>query len=785
MIPQFSQLFIYSPDKNNSTCKIFIATPSLDKEQTLGRLFGIIEIESPDRALWDTVSHLAEEMEKYYYGESNIQLTLGRPNRAISVEETFEKSIQVFNDRLIELIKGGKLANLLQKINIILGVFKDETVHFAAVGNASAFLIHQLKSQEYRLVNILDTAGGREEKINPFKILSHIVNGQINKNDSLLFCTNSLLDYLSLDKIKQTLTTLEPAAATRHLKDLLLEASINTTFSSIIIKLNPGPAEVRGESEIRLPQKSLEHLVVTEKTTEEYLSPPLKFNVKKYSAWLVAKTKTTAQTAYRGYQAYQQKKRADQKRSELSRLADQASGLVARKPQIQPAKEPARIKTPANKIQPLAAAKLEGQKILLRGIAGVRSVKAAGLGFQRGLINQKRRWRENGKIIYSRSLTLLARGINRVKAWPRQSQILVVACLILFIILAESLVWLGQNRLSGEEQKTYNRLTAEIQQKYSEAESALIYNDTARAGQLLAAAKVLDSQFTPAAKRQKNTATLEAQLLALDNKLQRRVTVTPQLLADLPQAIGQPFTANSLNLIDQKLYTINDLTGAFYRLDLADKKVTPLNLISTNPQIKFSFINQKTITYYHGGNGLVRLDPAANSLTEAPINLAGQENKINDLAIYNNRLYILNSAASQIYRYQPAGSGFGAASPWVRDDSDLKTATAIAADGDVYLLTNTAEIKKMSSGKNRDWQYDTVEPSLATATKIWTNAATDYLYILDPQNRRLVVINKTNGRLAAQYSADSFGQLKDFAINEKNKAAYLLSGNLIYQIDLQ
>ncbi len=801
MIPQFSQLFIHHPDKSNSVCKIFISAPSLDKEQTLGRLFGIIEIESADRGLWNTINTLAEEMEKDYYGEDNIQLTTGTPNREISVEETFEKSIQFFNDKLIELIKGGRLANLLDKISIIIGILKDDKVHFATVGHTSSFLIHQLKSQEYRIIDVLETSGSKEEKINPFKILTNIVSGEINKNDSILFCTNSLLDYLSLDKIKQTLTTQEPAAATRHLKDLLIEASINTTFASIIIKMVSGTEEVKIDKEIELPQKSLDHLVVTEKATEEFLSPPFKSNLKKYSRIIVKKTKNLV-TAISQRSWNFIKEKTNQK-LEARKAATKAKVKKEKVQKSVPEMKIEKIEEIRNDdildiekekslISPTAdlLARLKEFSAPLKSLTKKISFipnKITGLFAQIKNIFKGNRAERKEQInkIYNYFINKLAKYLKKFRSLPKASQGLFIAALILFVIFSYSIVSMAKNRVSADEQKVFNRLVIQVEDKKNEIESALIYNDEKRASELMTEAQELYNQMNIKTKGQENQiTTLEKSLSELNLKLQHIIEVEPEVLANF-STVNSNINPATLTLVEDNLYTIDSADNSFYSVSLANGNINDLGLKANNPQIKLAINDGKDIIYYHSGNSFIKYNTGNNKLENLEATLTNQENKIKGLGIYNRRLYILTPANNQVYRYNRSGNTLSSPTNWVRDDSNLENIIDLAIDGDMYLLANNGEIKKYTAGKQKNFSTGAIDPALDNPTKISTSTNSDSLYVLDKTNQRLIELDKSSGRLIAQYRSNSFNDLKDLIIDYKNKQAFLLNGKSVLKINLQ
>jgi len=782
MIPQFSQLFIYSPDKSSSVCKIFISNPTLDKEQSLGRLFGIIEVESVDRALWDTVENLAVTVERSYYGEESIHIDPSRPNRAISVSDTFEKAIQHFNDRLIDLIKGGKLAALIDKMHIIIGVLKGSDVYFGAVGNVSSFLVHQLKSGEYRLIDIIATTGNREEKLNPFKVLSNIVSGQVEQNDSLLFCTNSLLDYLSLDKIKQTVTTLEPANATRHLKDLLLEASINTAFAGVLIKLISTTAQSPVRRTIELPQRSLDNLLHTEQATEQYLSPPLKFNALKYSRLISEHLKRAgikSATTAKAYWQHRQQQRAVRQHEQQKQV------VMATERPIQPTQPTTQPVRPAAAPRPTPApvrrarqpwwpiVRHWAQRVALVVLAATHRFFDLVIDLAQQLTEPQASWRLLVKNKYQLLTRWLAQGLRQFFALPRQQQALGIIGVLLVAMLASNLATTGQREIERQRSAVFASTVGQINEQFATAEGALIYEDEERATTAVAEAKAALAGLTTTKRKEKNTVDqLQQKLSELTRKLSR---ITPVTITELGTLNGEAIT---IQRSGDLIFTINSADNAVARWSGADG-LKLLEVKAATPQIKYA---AGDLLYYHGGNGLVRLDPTKQTFSEAASNLAVVTGAVTDITLYQRRLYILSAAQKQIYRLYAVGSGFGKAEPWLREPADLSQAISIAVDGDIYALYSDGRIDKFSAGKHQDYTARAIEPALTNPRKIFvTNTQ---LYILDPSQSRIVVLVKGTGNLVAQYTNDSFSQLKDLALDEKNKLGYALVGNRLVRFPL-
>ncbi len=822
MIPQFSQLYIYSPDKSRSTSKIFITSPSLDKELALGRLFGIIEIESPDRALWDTVESLVSEIENDYYGSDNVQLETDRPSHAISVEKTFEHSIQSFNDRLIELIKGGKLAAYVEKLNIIIGVLKDRQLHFAHVGSPKALLAHPMKSNEYRLIDIVDQSGGGQTKVNPYKVIANIVSGELSVGDTVVLCTASLLDYLSLDKIKQTVTTLEPPAATQHLRDLLLEASINTVFAAVVVKLTPTDAEATIKKDIRLPQRSLENLLATEKTTENYLTPPLKFNLKKYSALAAGLLKRLAVYLYQtanqkisqAYQQYQKNKL--RKDSELYAEPIKPSPAIVAETTIMEIDDDldktdliveeltTTIDVQSDLTEPVlsttnqiaASSKSSyltmsknfffrlGQKIKKTFLVIVDNLQQL---FSALISGRQERTRQL-KILVNRWLNKLAGYLRNFYALSRPQKIAIVGLAILLALFLQSLIATGLAKQSGLSDSQYQAILTEIADKKTAAESALIYKDETTARSLVAQANDLIAQLPTATRSQRSAIKdLQAQLQIVSSKLQHLTVIdNPEVLIDVSQTIGP---ADGLIWAKNQLYIYSRQSKRLARFNPTSQEIVDLQINSNMGDIVASALRgDNALLFYHNQNGLSQFDLTAQAvgqgLANLEINLDGQANKIVDLAVYSNRLYVVSPANNQIYRYTPTLTGFGQVQNWIKSDRDLGKVVAMAIDGGIYLLTADGQVQKFVGGQKQNYQLSGLEPALTDPTDIWTDENSDLLYILEPSSQRLIAINKDTGLLQAQYRSDKFSGLTAMAVDQKNNRAFILSDSKLYQISL-
>ena len=82
-------------------------------------------------------------------------------------------------------------------------------------------------------------------------------------------------------------------------------------------------------------------------------------------------------------------------------------------------------------------------------------------------------------------------------------------------------------------------------------------------------------------------------------------------------------------------------------------------------------------------------------------------------------------------------------------------------------------------GKKQDLALDTVDPAITVASRLIVTP--DYFYVFEPTAKRLILWSN-KGTYLAQYIFSDLNNLKDFAVNDKDKQIYLLDGHSVYQM---
>lgn len=753
---QAGKLLIYDPEKSRTTPNVYIFRGSPLEEKNLGKLFVLMEIESPDNINHEIIRAIQEEIRVNYYQSTEFD------NLEVAFENTLQKVNQKLPDLLAPLAEGDK--DWLDKISILIAILRNNILHFASVGKTEAFLIHKDK-----IVNILESTSSPESgEINPLKIFSNIISGNLNPQDALLFCTPTLLEYISLEKLKHIIASHPSSEATLRLEDLLAENEGYHSFAAIVVKLIPVEeawrAPERTEATLpqaSAPQSSMEELITREQTTSRLLTPSLGRVVFKESKalWqrlkLFIQLKVLKQSSRRA--AFMEKERTP--------------GIVT----------PSRERQKRSLITRFLAFLILSVKNGLQKIVWL---------IRKIIISLKSKEALKGQIqtFPKRTEKGITKKIIRFKYLPRSRKVLLIVALILIFLFAESIVWLGDRREKARQAQEYDQILAQAQESVAEAEAAMIYENEEDARLLLIESSNLLAKIPADSKKYKE------EISNLNQKIQAQSNIVNHI-----NNIPEPITAADFTTVDfsanlakitgyqDNIYAFNPTNNSIYQANLTDQNVS---LVSDKPslesKLKFIFLkDQNNLLFYLENDSLQELNLKENNFTPRTIAYANQDRTIKDIFYYSNRFYTLDPKNNQIFRHSRSGLNWGQGESWIQAENlDVKDGVSLAINGSIYVLKSNGEIYKLFGGAlDEDFKPSTFEPNLSGATKISTETELTNLYILDPPHKRLILLTK-EGKLINQYVSDKFDNLKDLYVREKDKKVYLLNGTKILEVEV-
>lgn len=166
---------------------------------------------------------------------------------------------------------------------------------------------------------------------------------------------------------------------------------------------------------------------------------------------------------------------------------------------------------------------------------------------------------------------------------------------------------------------------------------------------------------------------------------------------------------------------------------------------------------------------------------------------VETMVVFGGNVYLLDTTKSRIWKYiatekgLPAGrQGFSELKEYLNPDTlpDLSRATGMVIDGSVWIGTTDGNIRRFTQGKENTFVDKGVDPPFGQKLTVFTSDEAKNLYVLDVQNKRVVVLDK-DGIYLAQYTWINDLNPNQLVVAEKQGKILLLAGGKLYSIDLK
>lgn len=731
-------LLLYDPNRSRATTNVWIARPTPDEEQRLGKLFMLITIDTHQRVNHDIIGIIQDEVRVQYY-----------QGQGLSPERQFEHALTHTNQRLNDLIADG-VNQWVNQAHILLGVVHHQRFILAPVRSVHAFLL-----QNSRLIDIVGEPDLSPP--NPLRFFSETITGYVSPQDQLLFCLPSLLDYFSLEKLRRTMLDNDPHEAVRLLEQHVLGVDPSVSFGAMIFSfqesyestapmtqefsLQQRPVHIPGA-----PVSSMNSLIRQEKETAQLLAPSVWPAIRNGASGLASIIRRTYRTT------------------------------ILRKPPrrvVQVPPEEASLPM-LNEVAPTAPIRRIRKPSPFTRIG--LTIQTAARSF--GDVVQSILPRRQPRVRFRLPSVSASSGIRWWRSLSIRQQQLAGAALLILVILSGTLF--ASSRKQATTLNDTTDVAASIQTHIDQAESALLYGgeSTARL-ELQSAAESIVTLPTKTKAQQQLRSELLGKMQALVDRVAKKTTAIPTVVA-----------TTEANENAQQLY----LTGATLTAYAPEtQSVTVLKIASNttehhtltvdigDPQTGTTTIGN-TILFSTDRQSFVEYDPKTdtwNSLT-ATLN---RQASLKSLTMFQQRLYALEGTSGTITRATRSPRSVSSFSNWLKEAPDLSSAKQIVVDGSIFILQDPTTVTNYFSGKKTTFALPPVSPAITNITRIWTTEAAKYLYLLEADQRRIMVITK-DGSFVRQFAADSWTQAKDITINEKDKFGYILNGSAIERFPL-
>lgn len=374
----------------------------------------------------------------------------------------------------------------------------------------------------------------------------------------------------------------------------------------------------------------------------------------------------------------------------------------------------------------------------------IKEEKPASPFYSSSLDEEIRREKKLPKI-FSSFFSLFNRRGNSSLNHPRK--VILTIIIIILIIFIGSVAFAVKKQQDAKTESIFQSVYPQASKKYEEGKSLLGLNEGLAQDSFSEAKKLLEEGKNKLPKNSEE----EKKLLALLNEVNQSLDKAPK-----------PNMVNS-----KEVNTENS--------DLLNSEIKNQGLYFTKDSEKIYYLTSGQIYS-------LKLDGSGK---ESVITNDSDWTSPGGFSTYIGNLYVLDKKENQILKFVATDSEYSK-SNYFSDNAgiDFSKAISMAIDSSVYVLSTNGNISKFNRGASEDFSVSGLDKDLSNPTKIFTNADSDFVYVLDTGNSRIVVLEK-NGTYKAQYQASVIKTAKDFDIDEENKKVYVLSGTKIYELALQ
>jgi len=249
--------------------------------------------------------------------------------------------------------------------------------------------------------------------------------------------------------------------------------------------------------------------------------------------------------------------------------------------------------------------------------------------------------------------------------------------------------------------------------------------------------------------------------------------------------VKSDFIANRMALQDTVLIFLDSGQGKIIALDTIKKQWTD---IPAGAAAQMKDIELQGQNAYVMGSGLFRIN-----LSDSKESKQLKENNdvlqnATGMRLYKQFIYVISIPQNNIFRYSMDDKDRDQLSEpigWLRPPVvfDLNQIQSFTIDGNLWIGTKTGEIKKFTTGLESPFTVIGLKEPFTSPLTIYTQEDQKNIYVLEPAKERVVVLNK-EGVFQREIKSPTLATTTSLAVNEKTKKAYVLSGALIFQIDL-
>ena len=720
-------------------------------EQKHGSLYAVIEIEDKGGHAEELAETIIDTLHSEYYDDPDKESLT-----------SFESALAKVNEALAEKTQEGQI-NWLGKLNAILAVLSENTLHLTQSGKAEAYL--------YRGDHALHVSDGLTgDSINPLRTFINVASGDLAENDRLAFVTPDVFLKISKDELKKYATATSPRTAIEDISKVLSGENGATLPNAVLVIEMVSPEsfaaakepEVPGEAWVKEEKKTLEP--VAEKTVKG-----------------AAKAFDLLGKAASGASAFIATKAIPGVKSGAGKISAKIKNFKKEKGAEQIILESEEKITPIEKVETKTSSELEMEE-WKEGVLETPKEEADLSGGGEIRIKEtespKRLSLERFNFSFAEKTKDSFSGFSKKFRLPKGKNS--VLYLIVGVVLIVGLfAFLGISSANNRARTAAENTYTQAKEKYNQAVSEIDSGQRAQGVEDLKIAEKLANDAKNSKYKKDDAEKLLSDISSAREKALGVVKNTAEEFADFGKGnLDEMFSDGT------SLYGIKFSDGSVYKINIASKEVsTVVEAPKIDGAVKFAAIipKRKVLVLYTDSKLVYEIDLVSKKVTKQTT--SGEWEDAVAAAQYNNNLYLLSPSLGQVYKHVKSSSGYGKKTNYVSKpaEGELAGAIDIAIDSDVYTISADGKMNKYTAGVKKDYTINGLPESLSGVAHIFTDTDVKGQYIV--AGDKIVRVDASQN-FTNQYASDAVKDIKGIFVIDKSGLIYVLSGGKVYTIKL-
>lgn len=699
-----------------------------------GSIYAVIELEDKGGHAEEIAERIIDVLHESFY-----------ENLEKEPLESFEESLAKINDELADRSSEGQI-NWLGKLNAILGIFSENTLHVTQTGKAEAYLYRG----EHTMHITEDLAG---DSINPQRTFINIASGDLTEKDKVALATPGVFYKISKSELKNYTLESSPKNAADNISKLLSGENGTVKPNAILLMEMISPESYAADDEAT---ESAEAWVREDSNTMEDVSKGITggaFKLFDFLGKAFAATSTFISTKALPI-VREGTQKAGSKIKEFRKVEDAENIILESEERLSAERikeadasldidtDDGILETPAENNKEIRIKETRRKPKLL-------SVERFDFSFLERLKDKT------------------TSGAKSIRLPRGKSSYLYIGIAIFLII---SLVaYLGYAGTIKEAKSASETKLNQASSLYEESLSKLSNEDYRVASSNLISAEKLATEVAESKYLNEEARDLLTKINEKKDEASRITRNTAQLFNEFETNIDQIFTNGTL------IYAVDYETGS---VNSVDPKSGATAQITTNPAIEgkilFSTIvtSRNTLVAYTENQEVYEINLDNGNLEKQNINNGWEE--ATALSSFGTNIYLLSPTNNQIYRHFKIARGYGQKADYFNTTQSLDSAIGMAIDGSLYLTDKSANVTKFTSGAQEEFAIQDLPMDYSDVRGIYTTPNTDGLYLF---TKNLVIKVDKNGKFVSQYANDDAKEIIGVFVLE-NKIFFLSENNI-------